>query len=131
MKKLVLLFAVVAGALMTGCDGFCTNDFVIINQTESEIIVDMSWYNNKAITINKGNEQAVHHEGHMCSPRGGAGKYNDDVKMIYANMQVGKTIIPDIIWTARYWNYESSGKFHSTYTLVVTEELLESLKQTN
>jgi hypothetical protein len=126
MKKLFLFFVFTAVAV-TGCEGTCTIEFVIINQADSDIIVAMG-LTGEQIIIESGKKQIVDWQSVLCAPEGMRGPFSDDgSRLLYADMYVDETIVPETIWTIKYWDPVLHDRFALTYTLTVTDELLESL----
>lgn len=125
MKKLLLYFTVLSlASTLTGCDGSCTMEFKILNQTKSEIVVEKN--NSEQVRIGFDEWQLVDRQVATCAPRGSIA-YNDDIKMVNATMKISGITMPDVIWTNKYWDLEIQDS-QSIYTLIITYELLQMLE---
>jgi hypothetical protein len=111
--------------VLFGCDGYCHIDLIIMNQTDSNIIVELN-ANNKQLTIKPSEKQTVDRQGGTCS-RGGSLSYKDNVPMTNAVMKINGETIPEAIWTNKFWELNIHNSI-STYTLIVTNELIEIMK---
>lgn len=120
MKNLFLFFTAVMISMMIGCDPSCSMDFVIINETESDIVIEMR-QGSKQVTIEPGQEQIIDRQSGTCVI------YKEDATMIhYADMQIEGMIMPKTIWISRYWDCVVDNPL-TTYTLTITDKLIETI----
>ncbi len=127
MKKLIVFFTVaVAATMLTGCEPFSTYYFKIKNDTAYDIIVEVDGRN--PIIINPNDSKTV------CE-LSGAGipgdPYSLEDNMADYDVKINNILMSKSIWQRKYWEHQSNSKYHITYTLVVTEELLETLSSEN
>ena len=131
MKKL-LLFYIVAAAALAGCNTGnelvrVTTDYKIINQIESDIVVEL--HSGKIMTINPGDTKVIYNEIYSYNPKtSGPIKALEVVQeLLQAEMRIGGEAVPAPIWWSRYWIGEAHQDHFYTYTLTVTNELIETL----
>lgn len=128
MKKLILFFAVaVVGATLAGCKEktWCvTSDFRIVNQTGSDIAVELNDGDKQEIMIISGDTQLVHTKV-QCFQSGPEPSMVPE--QLDAEMRIGGMIVPTSIWKTELWWNDDYTDRHHVYTLIVTDELLENL----
>ncbi len=150
MKKLVLLFVVIAVCYgcdkkeyAVECDAFYVWEFVVENKTnDKEIKIDTDYplgpyANHYVLTPNKGD--VIMDIGTLggCDAKG---VMPDIIKDVVETFHIGygeeypffmiidgESVSQDI-WLPKYWSFEA-GLYDSTYTLTVTDELLEQLAE--
>ncbi len=139
MKKLLLFFTVATVAAMTGCHVY-TNfvvgwDFSIINQTDYEIcfvadgiVKDYVYPGEKFLFADT--------EGgkYNCIPLGELFHESEIMRLDYngrstatLQIKVGEELMPDIIFQRKYWDFVSNSNTWASYTLTVTDELIETI----
>lgn len=123
MKKSLFFCLAVLPLLLTRCDGSCTIELIVVNQTESEVVVSGGYFG--TIEILPGDERLVDRSSSTCAP-GGSLTYKDDAIVLYANMSVGGVDIPEEIWKSKYWELDLDDS-NSKYTLIVTDELINEI----
>jgi hypothetical protein len=114
--------------MLTGCDPMITRSYVIKNQTQSTIYVEII-SGKTSMTINHGEEKLIYSSltrGGSRQPEKGYGLV-DDTRLLNGSMKIDGNNVPDEIWNIKYWDYTSK-KYEGTYALIVTEELLQSLE---
>ena len=126
MKKRLLLS--LAAFALTGCEDkpktwYVTTDYTIVNQIESDIVVELKFGDREVITIEPGDTQMFHTEVRRHE-EGVA--YSMVPEMVNAEMKIGEKVMPRYIWWHEYWDFEYHAKAHnySIQTLTVTDELL-------
>lgn len=128
MKKSILFILFFAFALvLIGCKdkAHCvTNNYTITNKIESDIVVELTFGNREVKTI-KSNDTQMFYTDIRCYEEGVA--YSMVPEILNAEMRINGEIIPKYIWWIDYWNVDSDIENHLTYTLIVTDELLETL----
>ncbi len=127
MKKSLLLFAVTAIALV-GCkkETCGTTDYIIINRIESDITVELKFGEGDVITIEPGKTSMIHHN-EWCRDANVALSMTPEI--LNAEMIINGAVISRYIWWHDYWDVDADIENHySTYTLTVTDELLETVK---
>jgi hypothetical protein len=144
MKKQLtkfLFFALIAGAV-AGCglhdDKDCNNAylFYLQNETEHSVVVEVSGQYREPghAIISKGETKEVYY----YTFEAGCGEAIDDVygsedlistmpNTMVIDMKINDEIMPETIWTRKYWDF-SNGIGFAKYTLLLTDELIENLK---
>ncbi len=132
MKKPILFFTVATVVITTGCEYSCLTDFIIINQTTSTIDVNGKY---EQIKIAPNDNEVIYHWGDLCGDRGTlSDRYSEypDTRIVYDwVLVINGESIPEEIWTRKYWNFSSVVVRKATYTLTVTDELIETLLSEN
>jgi hypothetical protein len=143
MKKLLLIgILALCGLMTTGCGGYdaatidygCAWIYEIVNETESDIVYTCG---KEVIVIKSGERERIFSYHSMC------GK-NTIVRDIHAPEELvserktvlyGKTLLlldgeplPDAIWRRSLWSFSNGIVYLATYTLTITNELIESLE---
>ncbi len=131
MKKLLLFCVATAAVVMTGCEGTCHIYYEINNETNSEIVVQIKETGeNSQIIIMPDSKQLIDSTGGLCD-YGGLPEDGDygwkGLVISDATMVIGETNIPDKIWMREHWDFSKTAKYEGTYTLTVTDELIETL----
>ncbi len=139
MKKLIPFFTIMAIAMMTGCanvDYGCTWDFKVVNNADLNVVV--LW--NGAIikeAISPGDELIISSINTECGKQDGdlgdlrpqeeeimnISSYSEPTILV----KIGDEVLPEAVMKRKYWEY-SSEKYHGTYTLTLTDELIETIK---
>jgi hypothetical protein len=141
MKNLFLLFvwATLFFAL-TGCakvDNECSWSFKILNQTSLNITIAGSATTE---SIAPGGEGVISQLHAMCgenvSDPGDRFQENDIMDItnnpnISIQVKAGKELMPNEIFRRNHWAYTHTSKGNATYTLTLTEELIETLLPEN
>ena len=131
MKKLFLCLAIMpALALMAGCgikDTYNTNDYVIVNRIESDIVVELRTGGREIITIAPGETRLIYTEQERHWRQGEPVPIMAP-EMIPAEMRIDGEVISSYIWWGEHWDRDDVGEDHDTYTLTVTDELLATVK---
>ena len=140
MKKAFLLFALFTFASVTGCkdmiDYGCHWDFNIKNDTEYDMVIEVISGRDalSPVTISPGSQKTAYRLVGETSTVGMIGERfpnPDEIMLDYPwqdlKITVNGEIIPEIIWTRKYWEF-TDGKMQATYTLIVTNEFIESIK---
>lgn len=129
-----------AVAVMTGCSGkedaWCSWDFKIANNTE----LNVAAMSNGAImkeVIAPNNELTISSSGTLCSKQDSSlsDYYPDEEELMDVfslvtptiRIKVGDELLPETAMKRKYWKYTSE-KYHGTYTLTLTDELIETIK---
>ena len=137
MKKIFCLFFTFAVLvlMMTSCglvirDYTCETLFIIVNRTDSEIRLLRGVEGSEKVTIIAPGEEIIADEKNgMCGkntirpPRPDDAQLLDD--MVFKLKVDGKIVLWEI-WRTKYWDFASE-VYHATYTLNVTDELIESI----
>lgn len=113
---------------MTGCsehDYGYTVDYNVVNRTEFDIVI----YNGKSkLTIQSGEAQTVHQTSGLCEKDAIiTDNFGDLLYLSGYSMNLDGEMISSEIFERKYLVFESE-VYHATYTLTVTEELLQSLE---
>ena len=126
MKK-ILLFFIVAAAALAGCkdNTICiSSDYKIVNQIESDIVIELKLEDKPAMTIHPGITHVIYNKT-QC--------YEEPIpevalapEVLQAEMKIDGEIVPDEIWMREHWNVDVENH-NSTYTLTVTDELLNDV----
>jgi len=128
--------ACIAAIMFSGCDAHYDYIFKVANQTGVSVRVEAVGYNNRdeVFSIPAGEIVTIFREGGMT----GSAKYVPEDRYQNANsssnlppikkfeVYVGNTLLSDSVRLRKYWDY-SAQKLLGTYTLIVTEKLLEDL----
>ena len=128
-------------AMTTGCtivDYNCNWDYKIDNQTGADIVVEVERRDAvyESTTIEVGDTQNFYYmDGHCGS--GGVPEnprpYEEEqiFGTSYVKIKINGDLISDAIFKSKYWNFVSTGRHHTniTYTLTLTDELLEEFRQ--
>jgi hypothetical protein len=136
MKKLILLFALVAVAITSGCqrkavvsyDGWWI--YEIENLTDSEVIYISE---ESEITILPGETSEIHHEKRSVGDDEDLydiEQYPDQPMMMIKDnpiLMVEDEVMPETIWIRRLWYFNAEGPFNASYKLILTDELIELL----
>ncbi|MDR2912880.1 MAG: hypothetical protein LBV38_06285 [Alistipes sp.] len=140
MRRLIGIFAALAAlvaiALTSGCGDknkqICgVDDFIIINQTELEIVVEQrfgDWPETATLTentIEAGEEEQILHR-EWCRDQNVALSLAREV--MFAEMKIDGELVSSSIWWHDYWDITRTAGNRRTYTLTVTPELLEEVK---
>ncbi len=143
MKKLLLLFTMAAVAVMTGCVTYGDHYYASLwrfhlnNQTDYEIcfVADGDF---KDCTYPGMNLRFALIEGDKvldCVPLGDLFHEDEIMRPNYnwgptniLQIQIDGELMPDIIFQRKYWTFVSHGSHWASYTLTVTEELIETIK---
>jgi hypothetical protein len=134
VKTIVKYFVAVAMiittfALTTGCkkDICVTSDYTIINRIESDIVIELKFGDRQVMIIHPGDTQ-LFYQGVWCRDP----KFEPAMasEILNAEMRIDGEVIPRNIWWREHWNIDADveGDNYSTYTLTVTDELLEAIK---
>lgn len=131
MKKILLIFAMAAVVLATGCkdkEDICTTSvYTVVNQIESDIVVELKFGDRQTMTIKPGEVQMVYSE-FRCIEYGV--EESRLPELLRAEMRIDGELVPKYIWWDEHWNIdrETFDGNYSSYILIVTEELLETIK---
>lgn len=133
MKKLIF-YLLVAIALF-GCKtepGFIVTDYKIINLIESDIVVKLK-IDGQVTTIKPGDIRTIYSDVyHYKGGRPESSISSKVLELLEPEMEIDGEIIPALIWMIEYWKYDGSDVynptyFNSTYTLIVTDKLIEEI----
>lgn len=127
MKKTILFFALLALSI-TGCESSyeCIRDFNVVNQTRSDIVLT-SLESEETITIKPDETQTVHRISSYCDKDAKYGDhYKNDYNLLQHTMVANGKSVSREIFKRKYWSFQSEVR-HATYTLIVTESLIESV----
>lgn len=129
MKKLLLIFAMAVVVLAIGCkdkEEICTTSvYTIVNQIESDIVVELMFGDKQQTTIGSGNTRQIYH-AKRCHPTNVMPEM--PVEVLNAEMSINGETVPSNIWRHEHWNTDSDKKNHTTYSLTVTDELLQRVR---
>jgi hypothetical protein len=142
MKKLLLIgIVVLCGLMLNACrnvDYGFEYDFYIANNTDTDVSVTVVKNTGKEYVISPNDELRISSRGGECGKRKTAldDQYPDEEMIIQPlyhtsftiQIKVGDEIIPDIIMKRKYWNFTTQGNYDATYTLTITDELVEELR---
>ena len=124
MKKLILLFAVAVAAIITGCDPTTFFYYEIVNETQSSILVKIG--EQEPVTIQSGGQTTIYNFSKLgewdTEPFRG-----DYITPYIREVEINGNPISDDFWRREYWTYKSESKHQWIYTLVLTNELIETL----
>ncbi len=143
MKKLIAFFAIAAVAVMAGCRGMedkeCQWDFLIQNQTGSNVTI--IWNGVARPPIISGEEQVISYTIGSCpvnrDPPRDLFQEDEIMHNIYyrpdvvIQIQADEELMPEIIFRRKYWSFTTTSSSTATYTLVLTDELIETLLSEN
>ncbi len=127
MKKLILLFAVTT-LVIIGCterDYGCETDYLINNQTKSELTIEIA-SKNKQFIIRPGEKQVIYYTSGLCGKNTKPDGFSEGVVMKF-RLKINKKFVPEEMLERQYWDFVSE-LYLATYTLTVTDELLQSLE---
>lgn len=136
MKKMLLLlwipFIVSSCSL---CDAWCEQDYVIENNTRSDIFIEFE-NARENIVVKAGETKTVAESGGHCSCKQKSplpDLYPDENMIMtpfFSNFEVrvGDDVLSHDIWRRKYCTYTSTTS-KRTYLLVVTDELLEEIRE--
>ena len=135
MKKLIYTFGILALLAGAGCakvDYSCYWHFKIANQTESNIVVVSSFSFDE--TIKPGETFEISRIMAHCDKNTRPGDIftEDEVMQIShfsdqtIKIKLNKHLLSDTLWTRKYWDFAEK-EYQATYTLTITDELLENL----
>lgn len=134
MKKQIQLITILLTISLAGCDYSCTWDYRIINQTNSTIDLYVTW-GKKQTLIEPGDEQIFFTRVDLCTHRGkmpdSFAEYPENYILFDAEMSIDGRQMPEEIWKRKYWEFSSNAKRHATYTLILTDELIEQIVNIN
>ena len=133
MKKIFYLFFtfVALTLIMAGCsyDKTCVTILNIVNHTDAEIILIRGFEGTSETVIMPEEEIVASKIPSMCGkntipgpPIGGEALFN----VQYTKLKVDGKIVSQEIWFAKYWDFTSE-VYLATYTLNITDELIESV----
>ncbi len=152
MKKLItlILAGVLIGALGAGCEdntppsAVMIVDYVIVNLLDSDITIEQNDNNEQTITINPGGIMKTSSNISAGFFYKGKHPYMSMPENIHISsnliMKVDGEIISESIWSTEYWDFDSDGVnvrtrevavpvyYNPTFTLLVTNELLDEIK---
>ena len=123
------VFVLTAVLVLAGCKDktYCiTTEYTIVNQIDSDIVVELKSDGKPAITIAPG-ETKMFHTGVQCNPEGVVPSM--PIEVLYAEMRIDGEVVPERIWWRDYWNATGGTVEQSNmaYTLTVTDEFLDSI----
>jgi hypothetical protein len=101
-------------------------DYTIINRIESDIVVELKFGDRQITTIKSGETQMLYSEVRCYKPGGPVPDM--PAELMNAEMRIDGEVIPRYIWWREYWIVDTSIENHFPYTLTVTEELLDTIK---
>ena len=136
MKKYILL-AIVALGVGGGCqnakDGLMVTDYKVINLTESEIIIELGITDRQTQIIHTGDIQTIYSNSRQYNGvRPESAMSIMILEHLNPEMSIVGNVVPNLIWHIDNWKYEGSDVsnpkyYNATYTLIVTDELLQKL----
>jgi hypothetical protein len=141
MKKFLLIgILALCGLMTTGCrdvDYGCNRDFYIANNTDVSVTVIKN--TGREYIISPNDELRISSRGGECGKRKPPleDQYPDEEMIMQLSHSIPFTIqikigdeiiIPDIIMKRKYWNFTTQGNYDATYTLIITDELVEELR---
>jgi hypothetical protein len=139
MKRVFFYLAVAAAVFTTGCDalkeGVVITEKKIVNMIESDIVVEYGVGERQTHTIKPGETRTIYtHTFHHKGQRPEASTSWKVLDVENPVMKIDGEIVPEQIWIRDYWDYAGSDVldpdyFKATYTLVVTDELLQTVKE--
>jgi hypothetical protein len=135
MKKPLIFFILAASAALSGCDALWHIDWVVENRTESEIVITTKRMGeSNSIVIAPDDKQLIYFEEDLGDPGGlpdddGYG-YQGPV-LTDAKIMIDNNEVPDEIWLRKYWIFTKNSKYNGTYTLTITDELIETIQSDN
>ncbi len=120
---------------MTGCgrnivDYICSYSFEVVNESDSEVIAITV---GNGVVIWPGRSQQIESFGFLC---GLHTILKDDIHYgnngLILNPQdhriiVDEVFMPETIWKREYWEFDNSEERRATYTLTITNELIETI----
>lgn len=135
MKKILFFFAAATLALTTGCDGDvivdygCELIFEVENKTEFDIVFML--YEKEEAVIKSGKKEVIRSDFGLC----GKNTIITD-QFVPGELMFGSVCkllldgepLPDAIWKRDYWIFSAKEYYDASYTLTVTNELIESLE---
>jgi hypothetical protein len=138
MKKPPLLICLSALICVLGVacgDGgepntYVTECYLINNQTESDIVIER--HTGEVTTIIPGEIREVQKFDMVYEP--GIAYSRSMYTVDRAVMKIGEEVVPDSVWLFEYWDCvredgEDDYHYSLTYTLTVTDELLETIQK--
>lgn len=137
MKKLILFFAAIA---MTACGPYiepsidygCSWRYQITNETDSDIIYADIYYKEAIIISPKETVQLTRHQSAFCnegSIPADISENSPEELMLPSDCRliVGNEFVHEAIWKRDFWDFTAE-PYRATYTLILTHELLDSIK---
>jgi hypothetical protein len=128
MKKLLLFFAVAAATMMS-CDPSTSIYYEIKNSTRTDLIVKIG--DRPPTTIPAGEKEMVYsfNETGVWPDEPFKGDYNRPYSSL--EVTINGILTSKDFWLREYWDFTKTGKYHDTYTLIITDELIETLSEDN
>lgn len=114
-------------------DTFVTENYSVVNRTASELVVRLEYGDERVTSIKPGDEAMV---GSMEYRYEWGFAYSRDRKLLRAGMTIDGETVPDTIWWYDNWERlreDGEDEYHYSilYTLIVTDELLKTIKTNN
>lgn len=135
MKKTLLLSFLLIAATITGCEIHCIWYYNVFNKSSSTINVKISEGNKNTTitnyTITPDTELPVNKDSSDCGGKWPGDRFPNDefTVMMRGAITIDGNKISDNIWKRKYWTFRSQ-EHGGTYTLVITDELIEDLIET-
>lgn len=106
------------------------SEYKVVNLTNSDIVVNVKFYDHKETTIKPGNTGLIH-DRHFAQWRNSV-DLNPDIsnaqRMLYAEMKIDGELVPETIWQGKYWTIDVDAKnYNFTRTLTITEDILKTI----
>ncbi len=130
MKRIILFLPLSAFAItLTGCDPIGSYYWNIKNDTDSDLVVgiegEVPGAPEKQFVIESGEIEMVYSDAIMGTR--GEDRFEAGQIMCYSAVKINGRPVLNEIWRRSNWEFTRNEGFSSTYTLTVTEELLERL----
>jgi hypothetical protein len=116
-------------------------DHVIVNVIDSDIVIEFRISDGQKITIASGEVHKIPYDSYPIDFYNGNKPYmsmpTNILDRLNPEMTINEVVIPDAIWSSEYWNFDPDEVevrtrdiaipqyYNPTFTLIVTEELLE------
>ncbi len=136
MKKLLLLC--LAAFALTGCEDkpktwYVTTDYTIVNQIESDIVVELKFGDREVITIEPGDTRVVYNNvrRYVIGERDALPTIMSIVEergILDAEMKIDGEVVPEDIWYSGHWKHYSEDSYY-TRTLTVNDKLIRRIKE--
>jgi hypothetical protein len=140
MNKFFTFFVLFSALAFAGCekqidaDGSVAWEWKITNDTDAEIVVEVSSTNNGVrgpVAIPVGETKSILFLSFLTDPEPKpAGDYyaNNSLPEIYMTTKIDGRFMSDEIWDREHWTFSSDVGL-GTYTMTLTDELIEEFKE--
>ncbi len=127
MKKLLTLLFALTTTVLISCDPSTDIYYEVKNSTGLDMTVAIGA--NSPITIKIGEKEVAYHDNILGQWK------NEPFKGPHINpytleVKINEKLVSNDFWLREYWNFTKAAELNATYTLTITDELLNSLLST-